>query len=182
MRQGPLKRYYLAANKKLEEIGLEEIGNDLKKGEQSITDLGDCDIILKGTAMLLLSMMKTNYAKDKTSRYVKGNMTDLANWCAGSSRIEKSKLICYLYKYKDKEKYKEEPIFQWYEGPRSNVAVIKLNEKWLKDMDWQLVKENDIDDFLDKHPGYVYWRDNGSDYLTINEKYNQTSETESGTE
>ena len=169
----PLQRYYLCGRADPEKLMEEIMCGTTRKGAigglQCLADESDkmqpkhWDRILKLTAAYLLA------GGERDDGYRVVNETDLLNWTGPSpSGVDRMDRLGPFY-------YKGEPLYEnrrealglgKSEG-RANVAMLRLNEKWMRDCEWQIVEEHDLEKILSEGREIHFWADLGSRYHLV---------------
>ena len=158
--RGPLKRYYLACTdaewmKKLTR----------KRGKKLIHNHADRVLKLLAAYMLERSRKKR---RDEELRFEPVNYSDVAFWAVSKTKIDASLLKQYCVNGR--------PLFECKSASSGNQAKIKPDWDWFNSCGWTLIEATDddhaLDDFLEKHPDAVYFRDNGGAVpLSMNQRY-----------
>ena len=161
---GPLKRYYLVCrNADFSEIVYESVSKDkttvtarqlftkskMKKGEFSEPTKKKADLIMKTIAAFLLEQefRDTDCLYDG---FVPVNLTDIANWLAGSSGTG----ILKSFRIKSRPLFKFEDI--------DNVAAISIDAEWMNSCGWRIISEECLDSFLSAYPDADFYSDFGA--------------------
>lgn len=167
---GPLKRRYLVCRKEdLSAIGYESskgIRYPFTKGKKKNGESRWSEPTKKKAD--LIRKIVSAYLLEQNSRNVDGliegsapvNLTDIANWLTGSNGIDSLK----RYTVEGRPLIATEPI--------DNVAVVKIDSQWMKDCDWKVIEEDQLDEFLTACPEGTFYSDHGSgEYLKKNVRY-----------
>lgn len=146
---GPLKTYYLAVDR--------EPWSAIKKKTKTKTELSpikdkkkdknDKDLIQK-----IISTVLMDPTRERREGWAFINASSLANWCKKSSRIDNGDTDCYVFEGKK--------LFE--NHPLDNRKFIRVSEAFLKEFDWHIVEESELDDFRQSHKDYIIYRDCGS--------------------
>lgn len=170
IRHGPLKRYYLVCELK-NEAELENKVYVKGKGKAQL------DVPLKLTAMYLLATPKERRktGAQYVPRFAAIKQCDLANWQTLDGKIQKDKIEKYYYisSSEDAKQTADKRLFEQLEQRiGGNYTKIRINEKWMKDFQWDIVEENELDAYLSEKKGRSFFRDDGAGKpLVWNERY-----------
>lgn len=151
LRFGPLKRYYLAAQKSpLNKKGEPESSFKLiTKSKKNALDL-----TLKLTAALLLEERRLRDFGSESicgPAFRKYNKKDLSNWCL-LDKVENENL--------EWAEYNKKKVFEYISN--DNTASARLNPEYLKAFGWKVIEESELDEFLRENPEGVFFSDQGS--------------------
>ena len=154
---GPLKRYYLIADKN---IFID--GKVIVKTEKGIPKIikkdSDKDVILKTTAAYLLNRLLVH------QRQVVVSKVDIANWC-GKSKAEKLDYKRYFYDTDMQSLIYTERI--------DNYTVMCIIPEWIDR--FMIVEEKELEEGLkqaeNKFGGAIFFSDHGCEYLSEGVRY-----------
>lgn len=148
--EGPLVRYYLVCEKE----SFKRVWYNKKTLKKATKIDEKKDLLRKTVATYLLGRKNCNYNTDEFG-FVPINLTDLLNWMKSNSAI---KLKTYTYN-NDKDLLFEEITIN------KNQKMIRINESWIEECGWSVIREEELDMYLTNHPGAVYYRDDGASFL-----------------
>ena len=165
---GPLKRYYLVCDY----TGLSEISYKTKKtirfpftkskkenGEWSEPTKNKADLIMKTIAAFLLEQ-EGRAAESPYEGFAPVNLTDIANWLAGSSGTDTLKAF----------EIESRPLFVF--DAIDNVTTISIDTEWMQTCGWEIIPEEDLVVYLANHPDAEFYSDHGAgQHLRKNVRY-----------
>ena len=163
---GPLNRYYLVCEK--ENLFDVEYKNKkpFQKKSWSKATKGKEDLILKIVAAVLLGQRSFDAEEVLSADYVlindlvPVNKTDIANWLKGNGKLDSMA----EYSFKGKKLFESEDL--------KNVAAVGVDSAWMEDCRYAVIPENQLDAYLSKHQGAVFYSDPGAGkFLQKNIKY-----------
>lgn len=156
---GPLKRYYLVCDHAdFSQIRVKTAKKTTypfqktdRQGRWSMPTTNKADLIMKTIAAFLLEQEFRN-AENTYEGQVPVVLTDIANWLAGNTKVEKKEL--------EKFGIESGPLFTL--DLIDNVATIGIDTEWMKSCGWRVIPEDQLDDYLSGHPDAVFYRDDGA--------------------
>ena len=155
---GPLQRYYLVCdNADFSEITYQSSKKtsypfrkkNKKDGEWSEPTKNKADFIMKIIAAFLLEQEFRN-AENKYDGVVPINLTDIANWLAGSSGTG----TLHAYEIESRPLFFSEAI--------DNVTAVGIDSEWMNSCGWRIIPEESLDSYLSDHPTSDFYSDYGS--------------------
>ena len=159
IRRGPLETYYLGCRKNL----IKECINIKSNGTTGTLTKNQRDYILKQTANCMLKMTHFGACQVTNSIYVAVNDTDLVNW----SLLAKMEVRRHFY-YRGKPLFPEINETELGSAQKKNFLQIRLNQEWLDDCGWCILKGFDeIKEFYKKYPKGTVFKDQGAGLLLI---------------
>ena len=160
---GPLSRYYLVCEKddfsKIK-FKSEPIAGKTKKSQQE-TAAKRKDLAMKTVAAVLLEQ-KARGAKELYQGFVPINKTDIVNWSVRSMKPDDIK----EFNIDGRELFKSESL--------NNVVFVEIDSEWADACRWDVIKECELDQYLEMHPKAVFFSDPGGDrFLEKNKRYEE---------
>lgn len=158
---GPLKRYYLICKKSdFSHISVQTEKKTSYPFTESKKDDGKwssptkkkADLIMKAVAAFLLEQ-ESRDAEDLYEGFVPVNLTDIANWLAGSTGTDMLKSFGI----------ESRPLFTF--DAVDNVAAIRIDVKWMKSCGWKTIPEENLDSYLSDHPEVEFYSDFGAGHF-----------------
>lgn len=155
---GPLKRYYLVCdNPEFFNICYKtpsKTSSPFSKGNWSTPTYNKADLITKTTAAFLLEQ-HFRRAANKHDGLAPINQTDIKNWCVNSPDMNGLK----NYSIEGR------PLFVKTDRTK-NVSFLSIDPTWMADCGWQIVPEENLDEYIDEHLDATFFSDWGSgEYL-----------------
>ena len=155
---GPLKRYYLICEKTdfsgisvqtKEKTSYPFTESKKSDGEWSSPTKKKADLIMKTVAAFLLEQ-ESRDAEDLYEGFVPVNLTDIANWLAGSTGTDMLKSFGI----------ESRPLFTF--DAIDNVAAISIDVEWMKSCGWRIIPEGSLDTCISDHPELEFYSDLGA--------------------
>jgi len=145
--EGPLRKRYLVC--KTNDLGIKSITEKNPEGKK--LNNGQIDRMLKLAAAWLI---KKDEAPEGTNN-VLITKADVSNWTKSKNKLEPDET--------DKYRFNNEKVFCFTRvtGNLSSLTKMRLNPKWMERMDFHIVDEDKLDDFLSEHPDYKFFKDLG---------------------
>lgn len=167
---GPLRKYYLVCQKPDWYSGIIKINEKNHNNHFGDTDQ---DRILKVMAAYLIERNR-KYKGNIDYVYEPVNLSSVALWAAGSTKLDSSKFKYYTYQSKESSETRQ--LFSFYSSKSGNITKVKPDEEWLQSCGWDIVDATDggvlLDEYLESHSDAIFFSDPGSNKeLQQNSRY-----------
>lgn len=157
---GSLKRYYLICEKSdFSKISVQTekktsypFTKRNKDGSWSEPTKKKADLIMKTVAAFLLEQ-EARDAEDIYDGFVPVNLTDIANWLAGSTGTDMLKSFSI----------ESRPLFTF--DAIDNVAAIGIDPEWMKSCGWRIITDDSLGSCIAEHSDVEFYSDFGAGKL-----------------